>query len=190
METASDTLTADPVLSELIERYGPLALTPAEDPFRRLIISIVNQQLSVASARAIRVRLFARFEIAPAPLRDADEEALRTLGLSRQKASYVKSAARAFLEDDLNHATFAGLTDEEVIAELTGIHGVGVWTAKMFLMFALGRPDVFPVEDLGIRNGITQLYGEMTRAEMTRRAERWCPHRSLACLYLWRAYEA
>lgn len=190
MATASDALSADPTLEALIERFGPLELSPAEDPFRRLVVSIVNQQLSTASAEAIRARLFDRFEIAPAPLRDADEDALRDLGLSRQKIAYVKSAAETFLEDDLDRASFAGMTDEEAIGELTEIHGVGVWTAKMFLMFALARPDVFPVEDLGIRNGIVDLYGEMTRDEMVTRAERWRPHRSTACLYLWRAYEA
>ncbi len=184
-----DELKTDPVLAELIERHGRLELEPAEDPFRRLIVSIVNQQLSTASARAIRERLFARFEIAPEPLLAADEDALRELGLSRQKVAYIRSAAATFLEDGLSPTAFAEMTNAEAIAELTKIHGVGVWTAKMFLMFVLARPDVFPVEDLGIRNGMRQLYGDWSREEMAEHAERWRPHRSLACLYIWRAYE-
>ncbi len=184
-----DELKTDPVLAELLERHGRLVLEPADDPFRRLIVSVTGQQLSTASARAIRERLFARFEIAPEPPLAADEGALREVGLSRQKIAYVRSAAATFLEDGLSPGSFAAMTDAEVIAELTKIYGVGVWTAKMFLMFVLARPDVFPVEDLGIRNGITRLYGEMTRAEMVEHAERWRPHRSLACLYIWRAYE-
>lgn len=180
-------LNDDPALAPLIAQHGPLELTPADDPFRRLIASIISQQLSTASARAIRERLFEAFEIAPAPLLRADTERLRALGLSRQKVEYVQNVARAFRDDDLTQASLAALSDDEVIDKLTAIRGVGVWTAKMFLMFALARPDVFPVEDLGIQNGMRRLFGEMTRAEMTERAERWRPHRSLASLYVWRA---
>lgn len=177
----------DPAFAPLLAEHGRLVLDPAPDPFRRLVASIVGQQLSTASARAIRERLFAAVEVTPAALRQAAPEHLRALGLSRQKAAYVQNVARAFDEDRLTSAALADKSDEEVIAALTAIRGVGAWTAKMFLMFALARPDVFPVEDLGIRTGMTRLFGEMTRAEMVKRAERWRPYRSTASLYLWRA---
>lgn len=183
-----NSVTDDPALQPLIAAHGALELTPADDPFRRLVASIVGQQLSVASARAIRERLFAAAEITPAALRQVDEDRLRALGLSRQKTEYVQNVAQAFSEDGrLAGAAWADLGDEEIIAALTEIRGVGVWTAKMFLLFALARPDVFPVEDLGIRAGMTRLFGDMTRPEMTERAERWRPHRSTASLYLWKA---
>ncbi|WP_129115043.1 DNA-3-methyladenine glycosylase family protein [Halegenticoccus tardaugens] len=183
-------LREDPEIAALVERHGPLELEPAADPFERLVVSIVNQQISTASAAAIRERLFDRFEIAPETLLRADEDDLAAVGLSAQKVEYVQNVARAFVEGDLTRETFVEMTDEEVVAELTEIRGVGTWTAKMFLMFALGREDVFPVEDLGVRNGMRHLFGdELTREEMVDRAEAWRPHRSVACLYLWRAYD-
>ncbi|PEN11475.1 3-methyladenine DNA glycosylase [Longibacter salinarum] len=166
---------------------GPLALEAADDPFERLVTSIVNQQLSVASARTIRNRLFETCDITPQALLQAEPERLRNCGLSRQKTEYVRNVAEAFLQHEWTRASFADLNDEMVIDALTDIRGVGIWTAKMFLMFALGRPDVFPVEDLGIRNGMTTLYGESDRSRMREIADSWRPRRSLASLYLWRA---
>jgi DNA-3-methyladenine glycosylase II len=99
----------------------------------------------------------------------------------------VQEIAAAFREDGLSRAAFDAMADEEVIERLVRIRGVGTWTAKIFLMFALGRPDVFPVEDLGIRRGMTNLFGELNAAEMLEVAERWRPERTRACLYLWRA---
>jgi len=187
---AADALRADPDLEELVEEYGPLALDPAEDTFRRLVVSIVRQQVSVDAASAIRERLFDRFEITPASIAAADPADLREAGLSAQKAEYVRHIATAYLEEGYGPAYFDGVADREVIAELTGIRGVGEWTAKMYLMFCLGRPDVFPVEDLGIRKGMwTRFDPDMTRAEMRARAERWRPYRSYASLYLWRVTE-
>lgn len=184
-----ESLRTDPVLNSVIDTYGPLSLESAEDPFARLVVSIINQQLSTTSASAIRERVFDRFEIAPDPLLDADETELRELGLSHQKIEYVQNAARAFSENRFTHDFFEGMTNQAVIEELTSIRGVGVWTAKMFLMFALGRKDIFPVEDLGVRNGMVELYGECTREEMTEIAEHWRPHRSIATLYIWQYYE-
>lgn len=182
-------LRTDPVLTEVIDTYGPLSIEPAEDPFARLVVSIINQQLSTASARAIRERVFDRFEIAPKPLLAADETELEDLGVSRQKVEYIQNAAQTFAENDFTRDYFDGMTNQAVIEELTAIRGVGVWTAKMFLMFSLGRKDVFPIEDLGIRNGMIELYGERTREEMVEVAERWRPYRSIAALYIWQYYE-
>lgn len=184
-------LRDDPVLvshiQTVVQEHGPLTLKPAADPFRRLVTSIVNQQLSVASARTIRDRLFDAVDITPEALLDADPARLRDCGLSRQKTEYVQNVARAFQDHEWTRASFGERSDAEVIGALTDIRGVGTWTAKMFLMFALARPDVFPVEDLGIRKGMESLYGEMTRGEMVEAATGWAPHRSLASLYLWRA---
>lgn len=176
----------DRALAPLIRRHGVLEIETASDPFRRLVTSIVNQQLSTASAAAIRQRLFDRFEIRPAALLGTDPSELREVGLSARKADYLLNIAEAFREDpDLS--SLEEMSDEDVTERLTAITGVGTWTAKIFLIFALGRPDVFPVEDLGIRKGMRELFGDLSRAGMVERAERWRPHRSLASLYVWRA---
>jgi len=177
----------DPKLAPYVNEHGRLTVRPADDPFARLIQSIVSQQVSTASAQAIRDRLFAQVDVTPDGLLQASEDALRTAGLSRQKAAYCRNVAEAFQSGTVSPEALAQRPDAEVIDSLTEIKGIGVWTAKMFLMFGLGRPDVFPVEDLGIRNGMTTLFGELTRAEMTDRAARWTPHRSVASLYLWKA---
>lgn len=179
-------LRDDPELSLLIEEHGELELEESDEPFRRLVTSIINQQLSTDSAAAIKKRLFENFQVDPESILEADEDELNDIGLSRQKIDYIKSAAERFVEDDLSSEKFEEMTDEEVIEELTDIHGVGEWTAKMFLIFVLGREDVFPVGDLGIRKAMEQLYGEMSRSEMREKAENWRPYRSLASLYLWR----
>lgn len=127
-----DTLRADPVLAPVIERHGPVELEPADDPFARLVTSIVNQQLSTASARAIRERLFDRFPITPDALLAADPAALREVGLSRQKVEYVQAAARAFADGAITVESLAAMENQEVIDALTEIKGIGVWTAKMF----------------------------------------------------------
>lgn len=181
-----ESLRNDPELSGLIEEHGELELEKSEEPFERLVVSIVNQQLSTESAAAIKERLFENFKIEPESIIDADEDKLNEIGLSRQKIDYIKSAAERFIEDDLDASTFEEMSDEEVVEELTEIHGVGEWTAHMFMIFVLGRQDIFPVGDLGIRKGMEQLYGDMSRSEMREKAEDWKPHRSLAALYLWR----
>lgn len=184
-----DAIRNDPHLSALIEEHGELELAPAEDTFGRFITSIVRQQLSMASARAIRERLFDQFEVTPGALRVADPDELQAVGLSEAKAAYVRNVAEAFDEREYSMESFAGMNDEAVIDELTGIHGVGTWTAKMFLLFCLAREDVFPIEDLGIRNGMTTLYGIEDRAAMVEKADDWRPYRSYASLYLWRGTE-
>ncbi|MFB6206251.1 MAG: DNA-3-methyladenine glycosylase [Haloglomus sp.] len=182
-------LAADDTLAPLVEAYGPLELDPAGDPFERLVVSLVNQQLSSASAAAIRERLFDRFEVTPEGLLAADEDALREVGLSRQKVDYVRHVAEAARDGRLDRDRFVGMDDAAVVAELTDIRGVGDWTGKMFAMFVLGREDVFPVEDLGIRRAMESLCGDLSRAEMRDRADPWRPYRSYAALYLWHHHE-
>ena len=182
-------LRSDAYMGPLIERYGELSLDPTADMFRRLIVSILRQQVSMESAEATQTRLFDTVEVTPDGILSADPETLRECGLSRQKTGYVRNVAEAFSER-YDHAYFETLEDEAVIEELTTIKGVGEWTARMQLLFSLGRPDVFPVGDLGVRKGMRALFGEeLSRAEMVVKAERWAPYRSYATLYLWRMDE-
>ena len=193
MSDAHDTLREDPVLRALIEEFGELELDVADDPFERLVISIINQSISTASANAVRERVFALFDdLTPEAVLAADADELRDAGLGETKTEYVRNAARAFRERDLTRERFADANDEEVIDELAGIRGVGEWTGRMYLIFALGREDVLPLGDLAVRRGIESLYGdgEMTREGMRAVAERWRPYRSLATLYIWRHYES
>ncbi|GAA0218447.1 DNA-3-methyladenine glycosylase family protein [Halobaculum roseum] len=187
---ALSALRDDDLLGPVIDRHGPLTIEPAADPFERLVVSILRQQVSMASAKATRERLFDAVDVTPAGLLAAEETTLKDAGLSRQKTRYVCNVAEAFADNDWDHEAFAAMSDDEVRQELTAITGVGEWTANMQLLFTLGRPDVFPVGDLGIRKGMEELYGrEMSRAEMVEEAERWAPYRSYASLYLWRAKE-
>ncbi|MFC7096026.1 DNA-3-methyladenine glycosylase family protein [Halobaculum marinum] len=183
-------LRDDDRLGPVIHRHGPLTIEPAADPFERLVVSILRQQVSMASAAATRERLFDAVEVTPEGVLAADEQVLKDAGLSRQKTRYVRNVAEAFAEHGWERGSFESMTDDEVRAALTDITGVGEWTANMQLLFTLARPDVFPVGDLGIRKGMEELFGrEMSRAEMVDEAERWAPYRSYASLYLWRAKE-
>jgi DNA-3-methyladenine glycosylase II len=191
---AHETLREDPVLRALIEEFGEIEIDTAEDPFERLVVSIINQSVSTASANAVRDRVFERLDdITPAAVLAADTDELSGAGLGETKTEYVRNAARAFRERDLGREGFADASDEEVIDELGEIRGIGEWTARMYLIFALGREDVLPLGDLAVRRGIESLYGdgeELTRGEMREIAERWRPYRSLATLYIWRHYES
>jgi DNA-3-methyladenine glycosylase II len=189
-DSPHETLRSDPDIGPLVEAHGELTLDPTPDLFERLVISILRQQVSMASAAATRERLFDAVTVTPQGIKDADDEILRDAGLSRQKTRYVNEVADAFLEHDYSLAYFEDASDDEIREELTAITGVGDWTANMQLLFAFGREDVFPVGDLGIRKGFEAVVGEgYSRAEMREYAERWSPYRSYASLYLWRASE-
>lgn len=181
-------------MDRLIETHGPLTVEPAPDPFRRLVVSIVNQQLSTASAMAIRERVFDLLEdeVTPETILAADETALREAGLSSTKIEYLRSAAEAFAKRDFSREALASYSNDEIRAELTQIRGIGTWTAEMYLIFVMGREDVLPLGDLAIRRGIQTLYGngdEMTRADMRAAAEAWRPYRSYGTRYIWLEYE-
>lgn len=189
MSQPHDVLGRDEYIGPLIDEHGVLELDPSEDMFRRLLVSICRQQVSMASAEATSNRLFDALEVTPEGILAADRESLRGAGLSRQKTEYVRNVARAF-RDEFDRAYFEGLDDETVIEELTTITGVGEWTARMQLLFSLGRADVFPVGDLGVRKGMRTLFEEeLIRDEMVEEARRWQPYRSYATLYLWRVEE-
>ncbi|MGQ4555138.1 DNA-3-methyladenine glycosylase family protein [Halobellus sp. GM3] len=186
-----DPVRTDPELGPLVEEHGDRPIGAADDEFERLVVAVVNQQLSVESAAAIRDRLFDRVEITPSGVLAADESTLRDVGLSGQKVEYVRNVAEAFRDRDLTREGLRDADDDEVVETLTEIRGVGVWTAKIYLIFVLGRPDVFPVEDLGVRAGMARLYGYDSddRDGMIEHAERWRPYRSYASRYLWMAVE-
>ncbi|MEX2195467.1 MAG: DNA-3-methyladenine glycosylase [Thermoleophilaceae bacterium] len=190
----------DPVLGALIDAGGPLA--PEErrrgrpdDAYGALLRSIVGQQLSTKAARTIYTRVCALFGDcvpAPAELLAADPDDLRGAGLSRAKVAYLRDLAEHVLDGRLELDRMDELDDEAIVAELTAIKGLGRWTAEMFLMFHLGRPDVLPVGDLGIRRAVERAYGLAglpAPAELERIAEPWRPQRTLACLYLWRSLD-
>jgi DNA-3-methyladenine glycosylase II len=189
------------VLAGLIEAVGPLGDPRSgrphpEDHYGALVRTITGQQLSVLAARAIYGRLTARFGgRAPTPqqiLADDPEELRAAAGLSRAKVGFLRSLAEHVLSGELELERLDALGDEEVSAELTAVKGIGQWSADMFLMFHLDRPDILPVGDLGIRRAIDLAYGlaELPAPEeMERIAEPWRPHRTLACRYLWRSLE-
>ena len=195
-EQVEETLRGDPVMARLIDEHGPVTVEPAEEPFRRLCVSIVNQLVSTAAAETIRERAFAVLddEVTPERVLATDPADLRAAGLSESKVDYLRSAARAFQERDLRPAELSELSDEAVVERLTEIRGVGEWTARMYLLFVLERPDILPLGDLAVRRGIENLYAddgeELTRAEMREIAEAWRPHRSVATRYIWAEYEA
>ncbi|MEF8974733.1 MAG: DNA-3-methyladenine glycosylase 2 family protein [Halapricum sp.] len=187
-----DSLRADRKLGPIVSRVGEVTVEPAEDFFARFVVSILRQQISMESAAATRERLFDTVEVTPEGILYADQETLRDAGLSRQKAQYVQNVARAFREEGYSRVYFEEMPDDEVRAKLTTITGVGQWTADMQLIFSLGRPDVFPVGDLGIRRGMVRLFDDLAvedRTAMVDRAEQWAPYRSYASRYLWRAVE-
>lgn len=187
-------LRRDPVMAELIETHDPYD-EPAWTEYERLCISIINQQLSTASAAAIRERVFDHFdgELTPEAVLAVDDQPLRDAGLSRQKIEYLRNAARAFSEREYTREALADHSNDAVVDQLTEITGVGEWTARMYLLFVLRRPDILPLGDLAVRRQIERLYGDgtgMTRAEMRALAEQWRPYRSVATRYLWAAYES
>ena len=194
---------SDSILAEIIGEVGKLpsgrdgrgrAGIESEDHYGALVRTIAGQQLSVKAARAIYGRLTARFaDRPPTPeeILNDDPEALRAAaGLSRAKVGYLRSLAEHTLSGELELARLDELDDEQVIAELTAVKGLGLWSAQMFLMFHLERPDVLPTGDLGIRRAIERAYGLDALpdpATMEQIALPWRPHRTLACRYLWRS---
>jgi len=192
--------SADPVLRRLVDAHGPLDEEQRRrgrplEPYGALVRSIVGQQLSTKAARTIYERLTALFDgmtPTPAELLAADPEHVRAAGLSRPKVSYLRSLAEHVQSGELELDRLSELPDEEVSAQLTAVKGLGQWTADMFLIFHLGRPDVLPVGDLGIRRAVERAYAlpEIPdAARLIEIAEPWRPHRSLASLYLWRSLD-
>ncbi len=188
---------ADPVLERIIERVGPnrFGARAAGSHLDALVRSIVGQQLSTSAATTIHGRLLVLVgEANPLPedwlaLNDPD---MRAAGLSRQKIAYIRDLARHVKDGELPMDRLHLMSDDEVIEALTAVKGIGVWTAQMFLMFRLGRPDILPVLDLGIRNAFRRAYKlrkDPTAKRMQALAKSWAPYRSVASWYLWQSLE-
>jgi DNA-3-methyladenine glycosylase II len=184
----------DPVLSAIIERVGDYGIQFREPDFATLVRSIVYQQLSGRVAKVILERLIAAVEgeITPARILKLRPARMRKLGLSTQKTAYIRDLARHTRDGALVFEELPALSDEEVIERLTQVKGIGIWTAQMFLMFALRRHDVLPTGDLGVRNAIRKAYNlsELpTPAAIEEIARTWHPWCSVASWYLWRSLE-
>lgn len=187
-------LSKDPVLRKLIRQHGPLQLKRQPNLCLYLCYSIMSQQLSTRVASVIRQRFVALYGGEPEPqqILDTPEEQLRSIGLSFAKLNYIKNVARFELEQGMGYERLEPMNNEQVIAYLTQIKGVGRWTTEMLLMFALQREDVFAIDDLGLQQAVIALYDLRHRKKkiMLNRirqiAEGWSPYRSYASLYLWR----
>ena len=187
----------DPVIATLIRQHGECGLAKSQraDPFHALLHAIIAQQLSTKAAKTIEGRFSALFDGGPTPAavaRVADEQ-LRAVGLSGQKVKYIRDLCTRILDDSLNLDTLTSLPDDDVIDALTSVKGIGRWTAEMFLMFRLHRPDVLPVGDLRIVKAVQRAYklrARPTPARLTKHGEAWRPYRSVACWYLWASLAA
>lgn len=199
LKQAADHLTSvDPILAPIIAKAGLPTFTPHKNYYQELVESIVSQQLSVKAAATIMKRFLDLFPgtdfPTPGQILEKDIEELRSVGLSRQKATYIQDLAVKVLEETVRFNHLDALTNEEVITELTQIKGVGVWTVHMFLMFCMGRLDVLPTGDLGIKNGIYSLYKlkeKPTPEEMETIAKKnkWHPYESVASWYVWHSLD-
>jgi DNA-3-methyladenine glycosylase II len=181
---------ADPVMAELISRVGPITQRLDGDGFNSLANAIVGQQLSDKAASTIWGRVETALRgVTPESVMSAGDEVLRGAGLSRSKVSFLRDLAMRTLDGSIDLAHIATLPDDEVVAELISVKGIGRWTAEMYLIFSLGRPDVLALDDGAIRATIGWLYdlgGAAERADAERIGEAWRPHRTAASLYLWR----
>jgi DNA-3-methyladenine glycosylase II len=185
---------SDVILASIIERVGPCRITYREPTFEALARSIVFQQLSTKAARTI----YTRFEeaaggaLTPEAIRNLTVGEMRRAGLSKQKIGYIRDLAEHALSGTVDFECLPQMADEEIIVSLTSIKGVGVWTAHMFLIFALRRPNVLPVGDFGVRSAIQRAYKKRklpTPKEIEKLAKNWHPYCSFASWYLWRSLE-
>jgi DNA-3-methyladenine glycosylase II len=184
----------DPVLAAIIERVGPYRITYREPTFESLVRSIAFQQLNGKAARSIYDRLIAAAggELTPESILALTPEQMRAVGLSRQKLSYMRDLAERTRSGEIDFASLPAMSDEDVIEHLTRVKGIGVWSAQMFLMFALRRPNVLPTADYGVRAAIKKHYRKRklpNHKQIVKLARSWQPYCSVACWYLWRSGE-
>lgn len=187
----------DPHLKPVIAKHGLCTIEPHTNYYQDLVESIIGQQLSVKAAATITTRfkdLFGGHLPTPEEILAKDIEELRSAGLSRAKAAYVHDLAQHVVDGKVTFDHLPGLSNDEIIKELTDVKGIGEWTVHMFLMFCMGRPDVLAYGDLGIRNGIKQLYG-LDHAPSPQEVQNiadtygWHPYESIACWYIWRSLD-
>jgi len=183
----------DPVLAAIMRRHPRVHLVPRGAPFHTLARAIVGQQISVAAAQSVWNKFSAAaVEIVPAKILQLKATQMRTCGLSERKCEYISDLARRFTDGHVHEHRWRQMSDEEVIEDLTQVRGIGRWTAEMFLMFNLLRPDVFPLGDLGLQKGLRVAYHggrKVSMRTMKRRGETLRPWRSVATWYLWRSLD-
>lgn len=197
MQDALDHLTKnDAVLAKLIVQYPRPRFAKHTGYYQALVDSIISQQLSVKAAHAIEARfkdLFGGNFPSPEQILGRDIEEFRSAGLSRPKARYIQDLAQKIIDGEVVFDSLDSLSNDEIIAELTKVKGIGVWTVHMFLIFCMGRLDVLPIGDLGIRNGMTKLYGldKPSEHELELIAEKnsWQPYASVASWYIWQSLD-
>lgn len=183
----------DPILAKQVSEFPMPIFEKHTNYYHELVDSIISQQLSVKAARTIEGRfkdLFGGNFPSPEEILEKDIEELRVVGLSQPKAGYIQDLARKILDGEVRFDDLDSLSNDEIIAELTKVKGIGVWTVHMFLMFCMGRLDVLPTGDLGIRNGVKKLYGldevpSEREVELIAEKNNWHPYESVASLYIW-----
>jgi DNA-3-methyladenine glycosylase II len=189
MNKADIFLSKDKHLAPLVKKFGPLEHLPRKKSqyFVSLVRAIAGQQLSIKAAATIYKRVEEKAgKVTPGNILAIKDEDLRACGLSWAKIKYVKDLAERTQDGRLKINKLDKLPEEEVMRELVAVKGIGPWTAEMFLMFTLGAPDIFPVDDLGIKNGLKKLTGrEMSKEQMARFAMRWKPYRTQSAMYIW-----
>ena len=188
--------TNDAKLAKVIANHHAPQFSPHTDYYYELVTSIIGQQLSVKAAASITKRFVALFGSFPTPeqILEKDIEELRSVGLSRPKASYIRDLAARIVDGSVRFNHLDRLSNQEIIDELTKVKGIGVWTVHMFLLFCMGRQDILPVGDLGIRNGIKLLYGLdhlplAAEVETIAKKNHWHPYESIAAWYLWQSLD-
>jgi len=187
----------DPIMAGLIARYPSPALKKHTHYYQELVDSIISQQLSVRAAAAIEDRFKAIYGgtfPAPEQIITTDIETLRSAGLSRPKATYIQDLARHIIDGTVDFSQLDSLSNDEIVTELVKVKGIGEWTAHMFLMFCMGRLDVLPTGDLGIRNGVARLFNfdhvpDAREIEELASARHWHPYESVASWYIWQSLE-
>lgn len=183
----------DPVLKDLIHVYSGSILNSRGDAFSTLARSIVGQQISVKAAESVWQRLVSHVQQAtPISIHIAETNALRACGLSSRKVSYLKDLSRSFMSGELIPEKLVTLDDDLLVVELVKVNGIGRWTAEMFMIFFLMRPNVLPLDDIGLQRAMSQHYNQkrpLTKQEMRKIAQNWEPWRSVATWYLWRSLD-
>ncbi len=192
-EASSELASGDLVMAGFVARYSGDSLVSRGDPFGTLVRSIVGQQISVKAADSIWARLTGALPaIEPEAVLACTPEKLRACGLSTRKVEYISDLARHFSDGQIHVNRWDSMSDTEIMAELTAVRGIGVWTAEMFLIFNQLRPDVYPLDDIGLQRAVALHYfgGErLARKQLAEAGERWRPWRSVATWYLWRSLD-
>lgn len=187
-----DLIKKDKKLGNIIKNYPKDFLYSKSDPFYTISRSIIGQQISVKAAQAVWDRLETRVKIKPKNIHNAHFMTLKSCGLSRQKISYLKSLSIAFINKKISPKKWSKYSDEAIIDELIQVKGIGRWTAEMFLIFNLCRPDIFPADDIGLLKGICVCYNlkyPITKEHAIKLSKKWKPWRSVATWYFWRSLD-